>query len=97
MTKLELTFWEFHRNNPVVYELFKRFTNEVIAAGHLRYSSDAVLHRIRWHTKITLREREDYKINDNYSAYYARLWLADHPNHPDFFETRALACERRAA
>lgn len=97
MTKLERDFLEFHRNNPIVYELFEKFTNEVLAAGLPRYSSDAILHRIRWHTQVTLRGRGTYKINNEHSAYYARMWLDNHPHHPDFFETRALACERRAA
>ncbi len=77
----------FHAENPQVYELFKRFTFQVISAGRDRYSSDAICHRIRWHTTIEARG-DTFKINDHHTAFYARLFMDDHPQHRGFFETR---------
>jgi hypothetical protein len=84
---LKEKWWEFHKNNPHVYELFKRFTHELIAAGFSNYSSKSVFERIRWHTDIKTRG-SSLKLNNNYTAYYARLFHADHPEYGGFFRTR---------
>lgn len=47
--KLLRDFLKYHRATPGVYELFNRFTQEVIRRGWKNYSADAVAHRIRWH------------------------------------------------
>ena len=95
-TKLERAFNEFDAENPGVYELFKRFTFQIINAGHKHYSSDAVLHRIRWHTSIETR-RDEFKINNNFSAYYARKFHNDFPEYDGFFRTRVTKAEKVAA
>jgi hypothetical protein len=87
--KIEDRFWEFHEANPKVYELFDRFTKQVIRRGHKNFSSDAILHRIRWETNVATNG-DKFKINDHFSAYYARLWLENNPDHDGFFRTREL-------
>ena len=72
-----------------VYELFENLTANVIQRGFERYSSDAILHRIRWHYHIDRGDRE-FKCNDHWTATLARWWLQRHPERPDFFETRVL-------
>lgn len=84
---LKYDWWVFHKANPRVYDLFKRFTFQVIRAGHQHYSADAVCHRIRWHTSVET-QGDDFKINNNYAAYYARLFMVEHPQHDGFFRTR---------
>ena len=83
----ELKFWEFHQNNPNLYELFKQFTFQVIQLGRDHYSADAILHRIRWETDMASKDDKGFKINNNYQAYYARLFMRDHPAHRGFFRT----------
>jgi hypothetical protein len=89
MTDLEKKFYIFHRDNPRVYELFKKFTKQVIDRGYLRHSARDIIHRIRWETTIVTSD-EEFKINDHYSPYYARMWMNDHPQYPDFFATRTV-------
>lgn len=96
MTKLKQAFEDFHAQNPGVYELFKRFTFELIQAGRTYYSSDAVCHRIRWHTAIET-EGDDFKINNDYTAYYARKFMRDFPEYKGFFRVRSVAAERKTA
>lgn len=72
-----------------VRELFDRLAHELIKRGWEHYSSDAILHRIRWHFHVE-RGLRDYKCNDHWTAYLARWWLKNNPNHPDFFELRVL-------
>lgn len=70
-----------------IYDLFKKLTMQIIAAGYKRYSSDAILHRIRWHMRIERGVRE-FKCNDHWTAQLSRQFMAEHPNHEGFFETR---------
>lgn len=92
MTRLESEFLDFHRENPVVYELFKKFTRMLLDRGYGHHSADAVLHRIRWATMVETSDPE-FKINNNFSAYYARLWMRDFPEHDGFFRCRVLRNE----
>ena len=81
-------WWEFHRENPEVYELFKRFAFEA-ARVRDHYSSDAIVHRIRWYTAIETQDHTaDFKINNNWTPYYGRLFMVDFPEHEGFFRTR---------
>lgn len=91
--KLLRRFQKFHAANPEVYELFKRFTFQAIQRGRSNYSADAVFHRIRWHVDIETRSVDDFKLNDHYTACYARLFMRDFPAHEGFFETRRSAAD----
>lgn len=75
--------------NPEVYELFKAFTFQLIQVGRKHYSADGIGHQIRWHTSIKTTER-DFKINNNYIAWYSRLFEADYPEHKGFFRKRKV-------
>lgn len=86
---LQAKFWEFHIANPQVYALFERFTFEVIMRGFRHYSADAIIHRVRWETSITTTDNE-FKINDHHTAYYARRFHANHPEHDGFFRLRGV-------
>lgn len=85
---IEKQFNEFHAENPRVYVLFKKFCSEVLSAGRQRYSSKAIFEQIRWHIYVVTRSDDDFKLNNNYTAHYARLWIHEHPHHRTFFETR---------
>jgi hypothetical protein len=89
MSHLEAAFWRFHADNPAVYLLFDKFAHQIIAAGFQRYSADAVIHRIRWHTNIVARNPV-LRISNNHASYYARLWMANNPKHTRLFELRAV-------
>ncbi len=84
---LKAAWWEFHRANPHVYAMFKRFTFEVLRR-HTHYSARAVVHRMRWHTSIEVVNDDEFKINNNHTPYYARLFMKDFPLHEGFFRTR---------
>jgi hypothetical protein len=71
-----------------VLRLFEILTFKVIATGRLRYSADAILHRIRWHFEID-KGRREFKCNDHWTANLSRWFLDHHPEHEGFFELRA--------
>jgi hypothetical protein len=86
---IEAAFWQFHSENPRVYELFNSFTRQAINRGHKSMSADMILHRIRWETSVETTEDEP-RINNNYSAYYGRLWSRNNPDFASLFRTRRL-------
>ena len=84
--KQSQSFEEFDEDNPVVWDLFKRFTGEAIDAGLEHFGSQAILERIRWET--TISTSGVFKINNNFGPFYARKFHRHYPNHDGFFITR---------
>lgn len=78
----------FDAQYPQVWEMFLRFTFQVIHVGYQHHSADAVLHRVRWETGLEVGPEHEYKINNNFSAFYARKFHRAYPEHAGFFRTR---------
>ena len=57
---------------------FDRYAVVLFMAGFKHYSSDAVLHRVRWHQQVE-RGHRDFKCNNNWTAPLARWCLRRHP------------------
>lgn len=89
MRSLQARWAEFHHENPGFYVLFCKFAHEALRAKRRVLSANMIFERIRWETTVS-SDGEDYKANNNYRAYYARLFMADHAL-PGAFETRALS------
>jgi len=87
MKDLKAEFEQFHKENPHVYELFRRFTYQAIDAGRRDFGAKAVIERIRWSAMVDTRG-EIFKINNNYASRYARKFMEDHPEHAGLFQTR---------
>lgn len=87
-------FEKFHRANPKVWNLFVSFTNQLLAAGHAHYSADAVLHRIRWESAIQTGG-SSFKLNNNLTSLYARLFAVKFPQHAKFFRLRHRNSEQK--
>lgn len=89
-------FERFHGENPIVWELFQKFTQAVIARGSAHYSSKAIFERIRWHIDIET-EGSRVKLNNNFTAYYARMFHLAQPQYDGFFRNRRLVSEDDAS
>ena len=88
---------DFHRDNPEIYQLICRFTQELINIGRKRYSMNGVFERIRWHTATTTSDK-NFKMPQNHRAHYSRLWLDDHPEHlPESFSEYIAKLRSREA
>jgi hypothetical protein len=85
-SKHSRAFAEFDEANPVVWDLFQRFTGEAITAGLEHFGSQAILERIRWET--TISTSGVFKINNNFGPFYARKYHRQHPSNDGFFITR---------
>lgn len=96
MSNLENRFLEFHRQNPHVYILFERFAKQTAKVSD-HYSSKAVWERMRWHIQFETNEvlinpdtGNPIKLNNNFTAYYAREFMRQNPQHEGFFKTREV-------
>lgn len=73
---------------PNVVELFEQFTMQLVDVGFTRYSSDAILHRIRWHYHVDKGDRS-FKCNNNWTPRLSRWFMRKYPKHTGFFELRS--------
>lgn len=79
----------FHREHPEVWNMFVEFALDRISLGFDAYSADAIFHRIRWETaRPSYKPGEEFKMNDHYTAFYARRFHRMYPQHNGFFRLR---------
>lgn len=81
----------FVEKEPEVWRLFCRYTFRLIKANREHYGAKSVFERIRWHTAV--RGEDDFKLNNNYTAVFARWFHRAYPEHDGFFRTRERASE----
>ena len=85
-------WWEWHKANPHVWLYFERFSMEAVQKGRKKISHWLIINRIRWEVNI-VTTGDDFKISNDYIAFYARLWKAKHPQHKDLFTTKRMIGE----
>lgn len=93
-------FERFHLANPRIWVLFQQFTLRLSNAGHTTYSAKAVFEVIRWHIDTDTSRpdgQEAVRLNNNYTAYYARMFHLRWPNLGNFFKVRKLISEDKLA
>jgi hypothetical protein len=83
----------FHAANPRFYHIFTRFSLEAALAGRKRFGANLVTERIRWYTAVESKG-DDFKINNNWAPFYARLFEHDHPQHQGLFRLREAAADK---
>ena len=93
MSVLEEKFKQFDKDNPHVWDLFVKYTEDVVRAGKKNYSSKAIFERIRWHTDIETKSDVQFKLSNNHTAYYARKYMDTFPDRQGFFNTKQLRGE----
>lgn len=86
---LKVKWWRWHKANPHIYELFKKFTLQAIRSGHYRLSAWLIVNRIRWETTVETKGN-DFKISNDYIAFYARLFMHDYPEFDGVFKVKNM-------
>ncbi len=84
---MALDFRDFDRANPKVWEMFVEFSLEAIRAGRKVLGAKMIAERIRWEVYVKTTT-EDFKINNNHTAFYARKFMRTYPAHGEIFRTR---------
>lgn len=89
MSKLTLRerFEQYDTMNPHVYGLFRRFALEAVDAGNTALSASLICERIRWEVQVVTRG-DQFKINNNYRAFYSRKFMQQFPMYDGFFRIR---------
>lgn len=84
-------FLAYHQKYPEIWKHFERLSLMVWNTGRRKYGAQTIVHNIRWHVEIENRG-EDFKINNEFIAYYARVFLIKYPEAAEagFFELREL-------
>lgn len=89
---IEASWQQFHERNPQVYAAFERLTLRAIA-GEQKMGAKAVWERMRWDFHVESSDKAP-KLNNNFTAYYARHFMALHPQHANYFQLREIGKRR---
>jgi hypothetical protein len=88
-------FATFQADYPQVERMIIGFARQAKRRGFEHYGIDAIVNRARWEVAMTWGpdSEQGFKLNDHFSALYARKIMAENPDLDGFFFTR----KRRAA
>jgi hypothetical protein len=84
---------EFHVDNPHVYATLVLLARRWVSrTGQAKLGVQTLLEGCRWHVAITTKNA-DFKINNNYGPFYARLIMARESDLAGLFEVRRSVAE----
>ena len=89
-------FRTYHQLHPEIFQLFAKYAYEMRKTGRKRYSAKTIMERIRWHCDVS-NPGEDWSINNDWTAMYARLLVHKIPEFEGFFEFRTCKGLKRAS
>lgn len=82
---LDMDFEDFHAANPHVYDLLCELSRDLLRAGGtptIKGVYEVARHR------LSVESNTDYKLNNNYTALYARRIMANEPDLDGVFRLR---------
>ncbi len=82
-------FEAFHAANPHVAALLGEMALALRDNGRARYGIKALIETLRFQYNVQTTG-DDFKINNDFTAHYARLLMREHPALAGFFETREI-------
>jgi len=87
---IEEDFRAFHKANPHIYRILRKMALEYKRAGNEHCGIKMLWEALRYNSGIRTRG-DAYKLNNNYTAHYARLLMDQERELRGFFETRERA------
>jgi predicted DsbA family dithiol-disulfide isomerase len=81
-------FAAFHAANPHVADALELLAEQWLAR-HQRVGMKALIERLRWESGITTAG-DAYRLNNTYTAHYARLLIERRPEWSDAIHLREL-------
>lgn len=87
-------FRAYHDENPGIYAAFVDYAFEA-SKKFKHYSAKTIMERVRW--EVEIGAGKEFKINNDFTSLYARLFVYNYPGLETFFEFRTLTGLRRAA
>ena len=84
-------FEEYHRLNPQVANALEQMAYDLIKRGRRKIGIKMLMEVLRWNYQMKTEDpNSDFKINNNYAPYYARLLIRRNPQWKDVFELRSI-------
>jgi len=90
-------FVKFHLANPDIWKHFRFYADKARESGRQNYSANAIFERIRWYVDIETKSSGELKLNNNFRAYYARMYHVAVPEAAGFFRNRERTSEHKSA
>jgi len=90
---MKRAFLKYNDNNPQVFDKFCELTMETIKKGFQHYGSQGILELLRWKTGLSPSDPDGFKINNNFAAFYARMFESIYSEYKGFFRKRRSAAD----
>lgn len=81
-------FLKFHEDNPRVYWELVEMAFRLKRQGVRKYSMRDLFGKLRWDASLQTKG-DEYKLNNNHTAYYSRLIEANNAELKGFFSRRS--------
>ena len=103
MTAPQLVLWssdtaakfeDFHAANPNVYDVLVALARQwITATGRNKLGIGALYERARWEIALATGD-PDYKLNNNFRAFYARLIMRQEADLAGLFDLRTSEADQ---
>jgi len=82
---------DYHKKNPHIYEMYKKFAFQAIKSKRPYYSSEMIVNRVRWESMV--KAESGFKIANEMKSFYSRLFALENPTYKSFFKNRLSVCD----
>lgn len=82
-------FLAYHRQNPAIYQAFKQKAQALLRSGKKKYGAKAIMEVVRYEHDLQ-HPKDEFKISNSYTAYYARALTVWNPEFKDFFDFKEI-------
>lgn len=82
-------FAKYDCENPQVYAVLRRLALQARRAGRARLGMKMLWEVARWQLSLSAADDSPFRLNNNYTAFYARKLMREEPELAGMFELRA--------
>lgn len=79
---------QYDKDHSDIWIEFEKIALNLIDRGIKHYGAKAIFEIIRYWRTIKKIEDKDFKVNNNYTQYYAKKFMNKYPEYDGFFEIR---------
>ncbi|MET9729312.1 hypothetical protein ABZZ79_01210 [Streptomyces sp. NPDC006458] len=90
MPSIESRFRQFHNDNPHVLKEMERLAKQWFESGKSSLGVQLLFEVMRWDRSIKTKSSDEFKVNNDFAAHYARMMIARNPNWAGRIRMRAL-------
>lgn len=87
---IKARFVAFDESNPRVYRRLVALARQAVARGRTRIGIKMLWEVLRWEFFLETDTDDDFRLNNNYTAHYARKIMDTEPGLAGIFELREL-------